>query len=179
VSSKPAAAQSLLTVVSRDAELHLTTQTAGEGVSMLRILAALMVLCSLSSTAIADEVWVCHFPEAGNRAALERYWLRNGRLVELDEPYVFYAFVSSTDLAIIAMNGTAVDVDLFAPTPANPSPVIGSDTLAINRKTGEAIKGYVSLYDSNTKHPSWRGRCWQQKTEDDNAVWPPGYKTDE
>ena len=145
----------------------------------MRILAAVVLtLCALSAPALADdEVWVCRFlPESDNRAYPARYWLHEGHFAAVGMPPIIYTVQVDTDLAIIAVYTVALDKEYIAPTPSHPDPVIGSETIAINRKTGDAVEGGVALYDYGQSNPPLHGTCHRQTSHDPDAVWPRDFQ---
>ncbi|HEV2562625.1 MAG TPA: hypothetical protein VGT78_10830 [Rhizomicrobium sp.] len=113
------------------------------------------VLCITSAPALADEFWTCEFSVMGtNQPPTARYELQDKWLVEI-EPRLPYHILINNDLAVVAALGEGITREDVGPSAA--SPIVGAETLAFNRKTGEAIRGFVSLY-GGSKAPI-RGTC--------------------
>jgi hypothetical protein len=143
---------------------------------MSNFTAILLALYALTGMSLADEVWVCRFPVSRDRTSLAHYWLFVDHFVKMEFPHEGFTVLTDTDLTIVAVNGVALGPEDVAPTPSHPNPTIGSETLAINRKTGDAVKGAVVLYDFSNK-PFLHGTCRQQMPQDRDAVWPEGFNS--
>ena len=93
------------------------------------------------------------------------------------QPHWAYRVLIDNDVAIVAAGGEGINLkDIHSNLPPYPKPVIELDTLAIDRKTGDAIKGYVTLYVSHPDKPPARGTCHEQTADDPGAIWPRGMK---
>jgi hypothetical protein len=135
---------------------------------MRRLLSSMMMVCSVSTSAFAEENWICTYSGSGPAGSpVVRYVLRDGTLTQTsDLPWVYHVLINN-DLAIVATAGEGIE-NLHASN--FHGPVILSETVAINRKTGEAVSGAVTLYGSNT--PS-HGTCKTQPSVSNPAAGTP------
>jgi hypothetical protein len=117
----------------------------------MRVYSVLIASCFFSSAAIADENWVCNFPDTGNGIYAEHFLLHDKHFSEY-VPRVIYDVLLNDQRAIVA-------VQVIGPGYSKAVPLnIQTDTLAIDRATGDAIKGYVSVYDTRHAAPV-HGTC--------------------
>jgi hypothetical protein len=131
--------------------------------------------CMLSTSALADEVWVCGFPAETARYGLSetRYWLHEKRLNEIGLPGRFYDVLYDNDVGIVAAWGSAAPA-MIPGLPENHSPSIGVEAFAIDRKSGKAVKGFTKLFGPppSAEH----GTCHLQTAGEPGALWPPGFQ---
>jgi hypothetical protein len=143
----------------------------------LTIIAVSVLL--LTRAAFADEVWVCRMREAWTSGpAVSRYWLHGDILSRMGQPPRIYDVLSNDHRAIVSAFGSAIDPDdaKIARIPTEGTPIVGTETFAIDRKTGDAVRGSVELYGVTS--PVERGVCHLQTFQEGGAVWPPGFQRD-
>ena len=114
----------------------------------------LMAWLLATGSAQATEMWACHFATSKGDV-FARYGLKENYLLEDDVPLERYNVLIDDETAIIGVGATALYGDDLGR--GLPRKMIGTTTLAINRKTGDAIKGSVLLYGKN--RPADHGSC--------------------
>jgi hypothetical protein len=99
--------------------------------------------CIISMPASADELWVCNFPGAGtDQPNPVRYVLHDKYLTEYGLGWTYHILIDD-DIAIVATSGEGGKSSGIAGVS---HPLIQTNTVAINRKTGDAVKGAIVLY---------------------------------
>ncbi len=139
------------------------------------VLATCLLSNVCSQLARADEVWVCRFPNepAQTGATVTRYWLHQQKLEEMEQPYRFYNIIYQNDVGIAAAWGEATPA-MVPGLPEEGISKIGVESFAIDRKNGDAIKGFIEV--SHTARPAEQGTCHPQNRQEPGAVWPPGFR---
>lgn len=123
-------------------------------------------------SAFADQVWVCEMPEVWAHGKVQsRYWSHEGSLIEMAQPYRRYTVLIDNDLSIVGSGATGMNSIPEGPAPLR-KPMIGAVTFAIDKKTGDAIRGGVGIF--GTYAPPVHGTCHQQASREQGAIWPNG-----
>lgn len=140
---------------------------------MLKLLSMMALACSISVSAFADEVWVCEFPMDGKKKSSDRFWLTHEQFVEFHSNLP-YQIVINNNAAIVAIIAQGQTGSLPLGLHEGDNPIIETDTIAIDRQSGSAVKGGVSIYGGDI--PALHGSCRQQTHQDHDAVWPKKFQ---
>ena len=126
---------------------------------MHKLLMLSAAFCLFWTPALANEVWTCTFPKTiSDDGSPIKYALHDKILESLGSLPEIYQVAADNDLAIVAVSAETFDTkDVRLTLPSRY--VIQTNIFAINRKTGEAVKGFVSLYRTIDGGGDLHGRC--------------------
>ncbi|HEY4114470.1 MAG TPA: hypothetical protein VGM17_10465 [Rhizomicrobium sp.] len=125
----------------------------------------------ICSSALADDVWACKLPESWSKDPVaSRYAVHGGMLLEIGLPLRHWTIILDDAEAVVAAEGFGVNPEdsKMAGLPID-KPIVGSETFAIDKRTGDAIRANVDLYRSAKEVT--RGVC-HRETPGNGTLFP-------